>query len=526
MNRPRMRNLKAIGVASTFCLLLTAFPVYGQKDPGVRGGIHNTGGDLQTRGIPIPHPPIISPNPNHPEFVLNPNEIKLFQEGIFRMGQLESTCDQCSVPPTGVGDGNPVVGLGELDPIFPQNHTNSNGLGTRHNSDQCFACHTQPILSGAGGYLSLGKGHPAQNPMFDIIPHRFGKKNVVPSFETERGPILVPHGIFHPNGTRDGLEIQAYVVTGITTDPFNTACNAQQPDFAALQAAHNLAFRTPLQLLGLGFIESIQDREILSHFNATAAQRAQLGIGGRPNRSNDGTIGRFGWKAQAKSLTFLAGLAYNAQMGITNDLFPNAVDEDPACAVDKPEPNDIIRTDVTDANNQGFNNPLHELPDWQLFAIEMRLADAPAPDPHSSETARDGRQLFSDIGCALCHTPTMQTYGTLNTAILQDRPANLFSDLLIHHMGVKLADNIVQGGAGPDEFRTPPLWGIGQHIFFMHDGRTTDLLEAIYAHQDDPVVPGAPPSPYPPSEANAVIKNFSKLEKEDQQAILDFLRSL
>jgi hypothetical protein len=132
---------------------------------------------LQQQGIPIPHNPLISPNPNHPDFQINPNEVALFLEGIRRAGQLESTCDTCSVPPTGVGDGNPVIGLGELDPDFPQMHTNSNGLGTRHNADSCLVCHAQPVLGGSGGFISPAQGVTAQNPAFDLVPHRFGKHN-------------------------------------------------------------------------------------------------------------------------------------------------------------------------------------------------------------------------------------------------------------------------------------------------------------------------------------------------------------
>jgi CxxC motif-containing protein (DUF1111 family) len=91
---------------------------------------------------------------------------------------------------------------------------------------------------------------------------------------------------------------------------------------------------------------------------------------------------------------------------------------------------------------------------------------------------------------------------------------HLFSDLLVHHMGKGLADGITQGAAGPDEFRTAPLWGVGQRIFFLHDGRTTNLVEAIRAHKSRG------------SEANRVIGNFNKLSTEEQQGIIDFLRAL
>ena len=115
---------------------LVAMPAFAQHDPGVRGGFHNTAGALQQRGIPIPHPPVISPNPTTGA-AIQANELASFQEGIQRAGQLESTCDTCS----DVTQGAAVTGLGELDPVFPQFHTNSNGLGARHNADQCFACH-------------------------------------------------------------------------------------------------------------------------------------------------------------------------------------------------------------------------------------------------------------------------------------------------------------------------------------------------------------------------------------------------
>jgi hypothetical protein len=515
--------------------------VYGQADPGVRGGLQNTGGGLQQQGVPIPHNPLISPNPNHPNFVINPNEIALFLEGIRRAGQLEATCDTCSVPPTGVGDGNPVMNLGELDPDFPQMHTNSNGLGTRHNGDNCLVCHAQPVLGGSGGFISPAKGVTAQNPAFDLVPHRFGKHNTVPSFITQFGPIREVRFKYNPDGTRDGGVHQLYVTTGITNDPVNTTCAAVQPDFATEFAKDNLSFRIPLQLFGLGLIDSIQDTEILKQHNATAFQRAQLGITGHPNLSaNDGTITRFGWKAQNKSITVFAGEAYNVEMGVNNELFPTSVDEDPACANGKPEPNDVTRTDPNDNDNHAFNNPLHELADWMMFQIMMRFTDAPQPDPNPSASAQHGRQVFSSIGCALCHTPTMQTGPAGEDPVLQDRPANLFSDLMVHHMGPELADDIIQGAAGPDEFRTVPLWGVGQRIFFLHDGRTSDLLQAILAHAAPPCGnnnqgnnncqgnngQGNNNGNYPPSEATAVIQNFRQLSVSDQQSILDFLRSL
>jgi len=575
-----LKRQKALVAMALWAIVggLIAPKVYGQKDPGVRGGLGNTGGGLQAQGIPIPHPPVISPNPNHPDLTLTDNELQLFLEGVKRAGQLESTCDSCSTPELkGVGDGNPVgppfVPAGtELDPDFPQTLTNSNGLGTRHNGESCFVCHSQPILGGSGGFIAAhnvvtngvshvvsGKGQTPQNPQFDLVPHRFGKQNTVPVFEERFGPIREVRFKFNPDGTRNGFVHQLWVTTGIQTDPYNTGCQVQQFDFATEFANNNLSFRIPLQLFGLGLIESIPDRTILANHTAALRQAAAIGlqigrvndagvalsdgIAGHPNMSaNDGTISRFGWKAQNKSIAIFAAEAYNVEMGITNDVFPNSVDEQTDCAADKSEPNDINRTQTTDEDNQAFDNPLHELPDWQMFMVMMREMDAPKPAAHPSAGATHGAIVFNTVGCAICHTPTMQTAGApvssfpqgpggvggaFSTPVLVDRPANLFSDLMVHHMGPRLADDIVQGNAGPDEFRTTPLWGVGQRIFFLHDGRTSDLLQAIEEHaSQDGSQTGDRSVQYRPSEASQVIERFNQLSTGDQQAILDFLRSL
>ncbi len=515
-------------VAWLLCLVVkpvfadtAASPLAAPHDPGVRGGMQNTAGWLQYRGIPIPHPPVISANPTTGA-TINANELASFIEGINRAGQLESTCDTCA----DVTDGSPVTGMGELDPVFPQSHTNSNGLGARHNADQCFLCHAQPTLGGSGGFIvpNPGKGAPQapENPLFQLVPHRFGKQNVVPSFEQQYGPIREVRFKYHPDGTRDGGVHQLWVVTGINNDPSLVNCHIVQPDFDAEYAAGNLSFRIPTQMFGMGLIDAIQDREILSQHNATAALRATLGITGHPNRSgNDGTITRFGWKAQNKSIPMFAGEAYNVEMGITNELFPTATEEDPNCnGAGKPAPNDVTRTDINDSRNQSFINPRHILADWMQFQMLMRFMDAPRPDPNPSSSAKAGRKAFDAIGCGMCHTPQMQTAPAMNSAVLENRPVNLFSDLLVHHMGAALADDITQGAAGPDEFRTQPLWGVGQRLFFLHDGRTSDLLEAINEHYS------SASQKYPASEANAVIENFRRLPAVAQQSILDFLRSL
>src|SRR5215468_10359370 len=232
---------------------------------------------------------------------------------------------------------------------------------------------------------------------------------------------------------RDGGVHQLWTVRGSTNDPTIPNCALTQPDFEAELRAGNLAFRIPLQMTGLGLIESIQDREILAQHDATAELRAPLGIAGHPNRSgNDGTITRFGWKAQNKSITIFAGEAYNVEMGISNEVFPTATEEDPGCqGPNKPEPNDAVRMEENDSENKAFDNPLHILPDWMQFQLLMRFTDGPTPDPNPSASALRGRAVFESIGCALCHTPQMQTAPVMLSPVLQDRPVKLFSDLML-----------------------------------------------------------------------------------------------
>jgi hypothetical protein len=491
------------------------------RDPGLRGGPPGA-------GQPLP--------------ALTAIELQMFNEGVQRAIQLEAVCDDCSDLQLGSSVDPSKANLVTL--------TNSSGLGTRFNADQCTVCHNQPALGGSGGFLVPNPQDPParyrapENPMFDLIPHRKGATNLVPSFITRFGPIREVRFARRPDGRPDGGVHQLFTVVG-RSDVFPpsqpgscTDAELPQPDFETEYRNDNLRFRIPLQLFGLGIIDGIQDREIIRRHQETMAVRVQLGIGGIANRSdNNGTITRFGWKAQNKSIAIFAGEAYNVEMGITNDVFPQATDETPACTVDKSEPNDITRFDANASRNQDFHNPLHEPPDWLMFAIFMRFLDAPKPAPFSASAMR-GQSLFGispaspGIGCFACHTPTMMTPPRSETRALENVSAHLFSDLLVHHMGKRLADDITQGLATGDMFRTTPLWGLGQRRFFLHDGRTDDLLKAIEEHFS----PGtsceqygsgaAGESCYGPSEANAVILRFRALSIEDQQAVLDFLRAL
>ena len=153
-----------------------------------------------------------------------------------------------------------------------------------------------------------------------------------------------------------------------------------------------------------------------------------------------------------------------------------------------------------------------EAADTQMFTFFMRYLAPPAPAVPSVTNDR-GRALFSSIGCALCHTPTLRT-GRSISAALSDRDVPLFSDLALHRMGQAFDDGIVQGAAQGQDWRTAPLWGLSDRIFLLHDGRTKDLAEAIRMHDS------------PGSEAHNVVSNYTALRDEQKQDLLNFLRSL
>jgi CxxC motif-containing protein (DUF1111 family) len=387
-----------------------------------------------------------------------------------------------------------VVGLAD----FSAEEGVDDGVGPRFNFVSCGGCHSQPAIGGTS---------PAVNPLFRVMEELGFTRNVMPWFITRDGPIREARFQYYANGSRDGGVRNLFVITG---HPDAGHCNIKQEDFGTSDDHSNVVFRIPTPLFGAGLIEQILDSTLLANQNADSSRKHALGISGRPNRNgNDGTITRFGWKAQNKSLAIFSAEAYNVEMGITNEGFQQERDETASCQY-APVPNDVTPS-------------VRQIGAIENFANFQRFLAPPMPSrrtPGGAASIHRGRQKFSDIGCNLCHTPELQTRSYTMVAALGDQNVKLFSDLLLHHMGPGLADDVMQGIADPDEFRTAPLWGLGQRIFFLHDGRTTDLIEAIQAHKSEGN------ARFGPSEANRVIKNFDELSEEDKQALLDFLRSL
>jgi CxxC motif-containing protein (DUF1111 family) len=464
-------------------LLLTGIAL-AQTDPGVQSGTRTNSSGISTGGTLIPTSDTTG-------------FLTFFNDGLARFQAVESVSNS----PAG-----------------------NNGLGPRFNSNSCVSCHAQPAAGGSGA---------ATNPQSAFAGSSVAPDSTTPYFITANGPTrearfpfyFNSNGSANTNSPNGGVE-DLFTVTGRTDAG---SCSLTQPSFAAARAANNIIFRIPTPTFGAGLIENLDESTLLA--NQATNLNNHFGISGSFNHNgNDGTISRFGWKAQNKSLHMFAGEAYNVEMGISNELFPQ----------DRPLPGEEgggnsgltgFASTCLNLAGTGYpedtSNPLQTsnpavLDDVSAFANFMRFLAPPPPGsvilnggavPASSISA--GASIFSSIGCATCHNASPGTTQVSNfVPALSQQPVPAYSDIEIHHMGTGLADNVSQGGAGGDQFRTAPLWGLGQRIFLLHDGRTTSLLTAIADHASHG------------SEANTVIENFDNLNSTQQQEVLDFLRSL
>jgi CxxC motif-containing protein (DUF1111 family) len=441
----------------------TPFSAGGAKDPGVRAGSVNAGSPLSS---------------------LTGAQLQFFQDGQTRFQQVDTV---------------------------------ATGLGPTFNSNSCASCHAQPSVGGSSPsssqYPNIGP-----NPQIEAATAG-GATNTVPFFITADGPVREARFPFavNANGSvsraADGGVHALFTITGRSDA---TGCSLAQPNFEQMERAGNLIFRIPTPVYGAGLIENITDETILANMQTNTALKRTLGISGHPNTSgNDGSMTRFGWKAQNKSLEIFAGEAYNVEIGVTNELFPNERGNPPVSC--------LLNATPEDATN--FAQTGDQIPsDIVEFSHFMRFLAPPTPssqgisgDPAATSIA-NGQAIFTQVHCDTCHTAALPTGNSSLTPGLSNQTAALFSDLLVHHMGSGLADNVSQGSAGPDEFRTAPLWGVGQRIFFLHDGRSGPanggLLNAIQQHAGNG------------SEANAVVSLFNRLSPQQQQDLLNFLRSL
>ncbi len=334
--------------------------------------------------------------------------------------------------------------------------TPETGLGPIFNNVSCLACHSRAGVGGSSG----------------ITVTRFGR---------------VDNGVFDPMTDKGGSLLQQFAINPAVRETIPPEANV-------------IARRMTTPLFGAGLIEAIPDLAILQN----AARTKPDGIKGRAATITDiasglTRVGRFGWKAQHATLLSFSGDAYNNEMGITNRLFPveNAPNGNTALLkrfdrVADPE-------DTVDATGRS---------DIDANADFMRLL-APPTQAALSASAIAGQSLFTQIGCAACHTPSYMS-GPSTIAALDRKPVNLYSDLLLHDMGA-LADGIAQADAGMQEMRTSPLWGLRFRGQLLHDGRAGNTDTAIREHD---------------GEAAIVRNRYLGLTPQQKRQLQDFLNTL
>jgi CxxC motif-containing protein (DUF1111 family) len=379
----------------------------------------------------------------------------------------------------------------------------SDGLGPLYNAQSCAECHQSPVSGAASQVTELRVGHQGPDGHFRTpdIPIAHGAEVVT-------GRSLVNDRAICPNGSFPDKEIQERI-----------------PETETIRT-----LRLSLNLLGDGFVEAVADQTLIdlskqqckSSHAKICGQILYVPIVEAPGQMG---VGRFGWKDQHASLLSFAGDAYLNEMGITNRLQPNEVTN--LCNTVS-EPNDTTGPDG--------------LSDIDHFARFIRATKAPARDAAlaSSAAANKGLGLFEKIGCASCHVETLTTApagtkingGTFTIpAALGSITLHPYGDFLMHDVGT--GDGILQATrehyglqvfqqmsgylskqnfeSSRNKIRTAPLWGVRLRPRLMHDGASLTLLEAITRHS---------------GEAGHVIKQFEKLKRPEQDAIIEFLKSL
>jgi len=377
------------------------------------------------------------------------------------------------------------------------------GLGPLYNAQSCRECHQNPTSGGPSQISELRVGHSGPHGRFENpeIPIAHGAEII-------KGRSLVNDRAICPNAAFPVAEIQQRV-----------------PD-----SEHIRTFRVALNLLGDGFVEAVPDRTFVdlakdqcnkSH-HKICGQALYVPILEAPGQT---AVGRFGWKDQQASLLSFAADAYLNEMGVTSRLQPDEVTN--LCNT-VAEPNDRPGSDG--------------LSDIDHFARFIRASKAPARDDQLAATpvAKQGRELFTKVGCDQCHVETLTTAtagtqldgGTLTlSAAMADKQFHPYGDFLLHDVGT--GDGIVQSmtehygkkmysitwknlslaafESTSNKIRTAPLWGVRLHSRLMHDGASVTLLDAILRHK---------------GEAEQVTEKFEKLKPRDKEALLEFLRSL
>jgi CxxC motif-containing protein (DUF1111 family) len=239
-----------------------------------------------------------------------------------------------------------------------------------------------------------------------------------------------------------------------------------------------VAKRRTTPVFGLGFVDAMPD----SFFNVLSAKQLALTpeTAGRPNlvmnlRTGRTVVGKFGWKAGSANLFDFSGDAFKEEIGVTTPGWVRDASGRTISEENPPQGNvSLLQFNPAPNPNQ------RDLRDVQAFT-DFMVMSAPPPRGPITAAVTAGEKLFSDIGCAACHSPSLTT-GTHPIAALSLKTFNPYSDFLLHDMG-SLGDGIEQGIAKPTEMRTAPLWGLRNVTNYLHDGRATTLDDAILQHR-------------------------------------------
>src|SRR6201987_1884334 len=360
--------------------------------------------------------------------------------------------------------------------VYEQNHSVQTGLGPVYNATACVSCHENPNSGGASQFTELRVGHKDENGNF-VNPTIFindGKNTIT-------GRSIV-------NDRAIGPEAQEHI-----------------------PATENIrTLRAALNTLGDGFVEAIEDGTLI----AIAEKQPELTDGKvhgevvqapifeAPGQTR---VGRFGWKDQHGSLLSFIADAYLNEMGITSRLRPH-------------DTTTVCKT-TTDPEDQPDSLGLADI---DHFAQFVRGTMVPPRDTALAATpaALRGGELFSRIGCNVCHTESITT-APAGTVIdggmftvpeaLGDKVIHPFSDFLLHDIGT--GDGIVQVGPQDtaNKLRTAPLWGVRTKARFMHDLGSLSFENAIGRHE---------------GEAREASRGFRELSPTERQALITFLKTL
>ncbi|MET0748807.1 MAG: di-heme oxidoredictase family protein [Rhizobium sp.] len=401
----------------------------------------------------------------------------------------------------------------------PSSTQAADGLGPLYNARSCQTCH-------ANG----GRGHPPE-PAGNATT-MFLRLARPARTDEERQAIAESHVVNFPDATY-GTQLQDIAVPGLASEGKvavtyrehtvtlggGETVSLRQPTFKAIDLAYGplepdttVSARVAPAMLGLGLIEAISASDILAHADPDDSNHD--GIAGRAatvrdNRTGALTLGRFGWKAQNATVRDQTASALDTDIGISNPDRPNASGD---CTEKEPH---CLKMPTGVQKRLGPTEAPESVLDLMTYYAE-NLA-APARRKVSDLTVLHGKQMFYQSGCIACHTPKFVTRDDAANATQAFQLIWPYSDFLLHDMGDGLADGQQVGIATGQDWRTPPLWGIGLtktvsgHTFFLHDGRARNLTEAVLWHG---------------GEATKARDAFASLSKDDRQALITFVESL